>query len=99
MEMRWSALRNEDYGGLPGAGEPTIGLPMPAAHEPPTPGRAVEREQAHEIDCDGGRLNIAGLSSRADIENSGSALAPDNRDGHGSPFPRARRQSDGAAKG
>jgi hypothetical protein len=76
------------------AGEPTIGLPTPMAHEPPMRGQAVEREQAHEIDCGGGGLNNARLSSRADVENSGSALAPDNREGHGvtlSPRPAANR--------
>jgi hypothetical protein len=60
---------------------------MPMADKlPPDGSQIAEREQAHEIDCGGRRLNRARLSSRADAGNSGSARAPTI--GHGShPFP------------
>src|SRR6202011_4061860 len=93
-------MRDRSYVRLPNAGEPTIGTPTPMAHELPIRWQAVEREQAHEIDYGGGRLNDARLSGRADIGNSGSVLAPDDREGHGShPFPAPGDKPDGAAKG
>jgi hypothetical protein len=49
-------------------------------HEPlPACRHAVEGEQAYEIGCAGARRNDARLGGRTDIENCGSAHAPEDR--------------------
>jgi hypothetical protein len=81
------------------AGEPAVGLTVPAAYEPTVRGKAVEAEQAYEVD---GR-RVSAIERRADgraIENGESALAPEDREGHGSHTLSPRpAQPDGAAKG
>jgi len=83
--LGWLALGNEDYVRLPNAGEPAIGLPTPMAYEPSPAGwQAAEPEQAREIDRGGVGRGDTRRGSRADGRNAGSALAPDDLEGHGS---------------
>ena len=80
-------------------GEPPIDLTMPAAHEALAGRRAVEPKQAHKIDGDCVVLYGCPARGRAGIEDTGSILAPKDREGHRSqPFP-APGKPDAADKG